>query len=354
MLELDYSIDIVAEASNGKEVLEKLNDEEVEVVVMDISMPVMDGIEATRHISLNYPQVSVIIISVNNEIHNFRKAMLAGAREYLVKPLSPEELNSTVKQVAQIQRKRCQQISSIVPSPDSVIKAQDNRVVSIFGTKGGVGKSVICTNLAVAMAQKNKRRVGLVDLDIQFGDIAVMMNINPRKTISELIREGQEADEELMEEYVYERNGVSILAAPNKPELSELVTPPGVKNILKACREIYQYTFVDTPSFIDEITLTALEESDLVLLVVSLDLPTIKNVSKGIGILRSLQLLAKARLVLNCSTSIVGIESRDVEKVLDMKIRAEVPSDGKLVLTSLNQGVPFVKTKSESSHFPRY
>ena len=80
--------------------------------------------------------------------------MLAGAREYLVKPLSPEELNSTVKQVAQIQRKRCQQISSIVPSPDSVIKAQDNRVVSIFGTKGGVGKSVICTNLAVAGPKK--------------------------------------------------------------------------------------------------------------------------------------------------------------------------------------------------------
>ncbi|MDD3364734.1 MAG: AAA family ATPase, partial [Syntrophomonas sp.] len=224
-----------------------------------------------------------------------------------------------------------------------------NKLISIFGTKGGVGKSVVCTNLAVATAQKYKNKVGLVDLDIQFGDISVMMNINPRKTISELLQEADEPGTELLKDYLYERHGVNILAAPNKPELAELVTPDGVKKILQLCKDMYDFTFIDTPSFIDETTLTALEMSDLILLIISLDLPTIKNVKKGLDILRSLQLLPRTRLILNRSSGVAGIEPRDVERVLDMRIRAEVPSDGKLVVSSLNQGIPFIKMNPRAS-----
>jgi len=112
---------------------------------------------------------------------------------------------------------------------------------------------------------------------------------------------------------------------------------------------MFTYTFVDTPSFVDEITLTALEEADIILLMISLDLPTIKNVKKGIDILRTLQLLSRTRLILNRSSGIAGLEPRDVERVLDMKIKAEVPSDGKLVVSSLNQGIPFVKMNPKAA-----
>lgn len=342
LLELDNSIDVVAEASNGAEVIEKIPAAEPEIIIMDISMPQMDGIEATRYISLHFDHVAVIIMSVNDEPQSFSKAMMAGAKGYLIKPLSPQELNTTVKEVAELNRKRLKIQIPEAESKAAIVSRHANKVVSIFGTKGGVGKSIICTNLAVALAQKYKNQVGVVDLDIQFGDISIMMNINPRKTIAELMQEGDRLGRELLEDYIYERKGVHILTAPNKPEFAELVTADRVGQILRLFRQMYEFTLIDTPSFIDETTLTALEQSDLILLVISLDLPTIKNVRKGIDILRSLQLLSKTRLILNRSSGVAGIEPRDVEKVLDMKIRAEVPSDGKLVISSLNQGIPFV------------
>lgn len=341
MLELDDAVDVVAEASHGKEVLEKIASMEPEIVLMDVNMPDMDGIDTTRELTIRHPQVAVILISINDEIQNFRRAMLAGAKEYLVKPLSPDDLHQTIHQVAEIGR---QKNGTMMEERTALTTAVENqRIITVFGTKGGVGKSVLCTNLAVSAAQKYRNKVGMIDLDVQFGDLSIMMNVNPRKTIAELMQEGEKPTQEMLENYFYERNGVQLLAAPNKPELAEMIAARGVQDILGICRSLFKYTFVDTPSFIDELTLTALEESDLILLTISLDLPTIKNVKKGLDILKSLQMLPKTRLILNRSSGIAGIEAHDVERVLDMKIKAEVPSDGKLVVSSLNQGIPFVR-----------
>lgn len=342
LLELDGDIDVIAEAVDGKDVLEKIKTMEPEVVVMDVNMPGMDGIEAAEFITENYPDIYVVMISVDDNIQNFKKAMLAGAKEYLIKPLAPDELNDTVKKVAEIGRKNKSKSQAEIPGKKIPLK--ENRIISVFGTKGGVGKSTICTNTAVAASAKSSAgKVAIVDLDVQFGDISVMMNINPRKTISELMQEGENLNRELFESFLFERYGVNIMPSTNKPELAELVTSHGVHKILEICKDMHEYTFVDTPSFIDDITLTALEMSQVILLMITLDLPTIKNVKKGIDILRSLNLLPRTKLILNRSTGMAGIEPRDVEKVLDMKIMAEVPSDGKLVLSSINQGIPFIK-----------
>lgn len=351
LIELDHSIDVAAEASNGQEVLEKIKSIEPEIVLIDEDLPVINGIDTTRSISLNYPKIMVIMISMKDDMSSIKEAMLAGAKEYLVKPLVPAELNSTIKKVAEFNRRR---IEVQKPKTDSIVrekslKIMDNKLVCVYGTKGGVGKSVICTNLAVAMGNRYKNKVSVVDLDLQFGDISLMMDLNPRKTISELMQEGDDIGMELLEEYLYERNGVSILAPPNKPELAELVTTEGVGRILALLRDNFYYTFIDTPSFIDETSLTALEISDMILLVISLDLPTIKNVKKGIDVLRSLRLLHKTKLILNRSSGIAGIEAADVEMILNMKIQAEIPSDGKLVVSSVNKGMPFIKTHPRAS-----
>ena len=341
LLELDDAVDIVGEAADGNEALEKAGILEPELVLMDINMPKMDGIEATRKFSQQHPHIGVILISINDEIQNFRRAMLAGAKEYLVKPLSPEEISTAVRQVAELSRQKVAQGKSAEPDRPQP-PPNDNRLITIFGTKGGVGKSVICTNLAVSAAQQHAK-VAMIDLDVQFGDLSIMVNVNPRKTIAEMMQEGEKPSREMLESYLYERYGVQLLSAPNKPELAEMVVPRRVQEIFDICRQEYTYTFVDTPSFIDELSLTALEQSDLILLIITLDLPTIKNVKKGIDILKSLQLLNRARLILNRSSGIAGIEPHDIERVLDMKIKGEIPSDGKLVVSSLNQGIPFVR-----------
>jgi len=347
LLELDDVIDIVAEAATGTEVIEHIKTMEPQVVIMDLNLPEIDGLETTRYITLHYPRVSVIIISLNDEIDSIKRAMLAGAREYLVKPLSPAEIHRAVRQVAELNSKLPVGSGSDAESLKKHV-SNGNQVISVFGTKGGVGKSVISTNLAVAAAKEYRSRVGLIDLDIQFGDVSIMMNLNPRKTIAELAQESDVPGIDLLEQYLYERNGVQILAAPNKPELAELVTPEQVKNVLSLARQSFNYTFLDTPSFIDDTTLVALESSDLILLIITLELPAIKNIKKGIEILRSLQLLERARLILNRSSGVAGIEPEDVERVLGLRIRAEVPSDGKLVVNSINQGIPFVKMSPRS------
>ncbi|MDD2620719.1 MAG: response regulator [Syntrophomonadaceae bacterium] len=349
LLELDKSIDIVAEAATGREVIQQIEVMEPEVVIMDISMPEMDGLEATHYISQYYPQVFVIIISVYDEIQNFKKAMMAGAKEYLVKPLSPDDLNTTIRRVAQLGRNNRRIPRHEAEAEEYYNNVRTKKVVTIFGPKGGVGRSTIISNLAVALARNKKQRAALIDLDIQFGDISVMMNINPRKTISELMQEGDMSNQELLEEYMYERNGVHILAAPNKPELAELVTVEGIEKIIKSCRDNYDFTFIDTPSFIDENILTALEMTDLVLLITTLDLPTIKNVKKGIEILKTLKLLSKTRLILNHSSQVAGIEVWDVERVLDLKVKGKIPSDSKLALSSLNQGTAIIKSNPKAN-----
>jgi len=342
LLELDDGIDIVGEAVSGAEVIDHIKSMDPQVVIMDLNLPEIDGLETTRYITLHHPRVSVIIISLNDEIESIKRAMLAGAREYLVKPVSPLEIHRAVRQVADLNSKL--PVGSGQEAESSKKQASNaKQIVSVFGTKGGVGKSAICTNLAVAAAREYRNRVGLIDLDIQFGDVSIMMNLNARKTMAELAQEADEPDVDMLENYFYERNGVQILAAPNKPELAELITPPQVKKILSLSRQVFGYTFIDTPSFIDDTTLIALESSDLILLVITLELPAIKNIKKGIEILRSLQLLDRARLILNRSSGVAGIEPEDVERVLGMRIRAEVPSDGKLVVNSINQGIPFVK-----------
>lgn len=343
LLELDDAIDIVSEARDGKEVIAQIPHAEPDIILMDVNMPELDGIEATRQISRDYPYAAVILMSVNDETHSFRRAMVAGAKEYLVKPIATAELHTAIHQVAELHKQMAKAPSSLTPSSSPQAPSGKQKIISVFGTKGGVGKSVLCANLAVAAAQNSRRQVALIDLDFQFGDICILTNIEPRKTILEFIQEGDQSDQEILEQFLYDRFGVHVLAPPLKPELSELVSASGVARVLSLLKNQYEYTFIDTPSFIDEATITALEHSDLILMVAGLDLPTIKNIKKGMEVLRSLNLLPRARLILNRSTGVAGIEARDMEKALDMPIMVQVPSDGKLVITSVNQGVPFVK-----------
>ncbi|HHV77457.1 MAG TPA: response regulator [Syntrophothermus lipocalidus] len=337
LLELDPVIEVVGEAGNGQEAVELARVAGPDVILMDINMPEMDGIRATELISMEFPEISVIIISVQGEQEYLKRAMLAGAQEYLIKPFTADELASTVKRVVELNRKRRERQKA-----QAEAKNHQPKIVTVFSTKGGVGKTLICTNLAVALARQTGEKVGLVDLDLQFGDVAVMMNVYPKRTIAELMQEQYEIDAELLENYLYERHGVKVLAAPNKPELAELVTPDGVARVLKAFVKNHDYVLVDTPPVFNDTTLVALDASDRILLVATLDLPTVKNIKRSVDILKTLGLLPKVKLVLNRASGAQSIEPEDVERVLEIKIEAYLPSEGKLALQSVNRGQPLV------------
>jgi len=339
LLELDPAIQVVGEAGDGEQTLEAVRITSPDVVLMDVNMPVMDGIKATEMLNITFPQIAVIVISVQGEQEYLKKAMMAGAREYMIKPFTGDELISTIKKVVDINQKRWEAHQQ---PAQPLIPAHRPRLITLFSAKGGAGKTSIAVNLAVALANETRERVALVDLDLQFGDVAVAMNIHPKRTMAELMQEDVEMDRELLESYLYHRNGVNVLASPNKPELAELVNEEGVARTLRALAGFHDYVVIDTPPAFNDHTLVAFDQSDYVLVVVTPDLPSLKDNKRALDLAKTLSIYDKVKLVLNRSGGGFGIEDDDVERSMEMKIAARFPNDARLVMTSMNRGIPFV------------
>jgi pilus assembly protein CpaE len=226
---------------------------------------------------------------------------------------------------------------------------REGRIVTVFSPKGGTGKSVIATNLAVALAKTEGRRTLLLDLDLQFGDAAIMLGIEPEKTIFDLVSAPGELDPEKLAGYTTKHPcGLDLLPAPLRPEDAELVTEAKLGRLIEVARACYDAIVVDTSPFFHGPMLATLDRTDELLLLCSLDVPTLKNVRLALGTLEMLSFPpARINIVLNRANSKVGMKQREVEAALEQKVRYEVPSD-RAVPLSVNKGVPAVLSEAGS------
>ena len=345
LLAFEKGIEVVGEAENGKEAVKLIKELKPDVVLMDINMPVMDGIKATEEISLTVPETTIIIMSVQGEQEYLKKAMSAGAREFINKPFSSEDLIQVIQKVYYMEVRRRENLST--PNVKEEIKS---KVITVFSTKGGVGKTTIASNLAVSIARATKKKVALVDLDLQFGDIAIILNLSAKNTISDLIKEFGKLNAELMDEYLVSHfTGVRVLPAPIKPEYAEYITSAHVEKIIDTLKENYHYVIIDTSANFHETVLTALDMSDNILMVSTLDLPTIKNIKAGLDVMGSLHYNdEKIKIVLNKASEQYGIKYKDFENTIKNTIWAYIPEDSNTVITSANKGFPFVMTRTET------
>lgn len=271
--------------------------------------------------------------------------MSAGAREYIIKPFSSDELIVAVLKTYDMESRR-REHTSVSKKAEEV----KSRVITVFSTKGGVGKTTIASNLAVSLARATKKKVALVDLDLQFGDIAIMLNVSVKNTISDLIKEINQLDRELMDDYLVTHfSGVRVLPAPIKPEYAEYITSAHVENIINTLRESYHYIVIDTSASFHETVLASLDMSDRILFISTLDLPTIKNVKSGLDIMDTLHYpREKISIVLNKASEQFGIKYKDFEATLRHPIWCYIPEDSQTVITSANKGFPFVMTRTET------
>ncbi|MFZ5924983.1 MAG: AAA family ATPase, partial [Bacillota bacterium] len=329
---------VAGEAENGKEAVALAKRVRPDVILMDINMPVMGGIEATEMISVEVPASTVIIISVQGEQEYLREAMAAGARDYLVKPFSADDLINTIRRTYEMELKRR---ARFAPAP--IAQRKMGRVVAVFSTKGGVGKTTIATNLATELASRGETSVVLVDLDLQFGDVAIMLDSIPIRTIADIAKE-EEIDSELVEACLLtHRSGVRVLASPLRPEQAEVVTAKHVEAVLTLLAEAYDFVIVDMPQGLTDIALAALDAADRILLVTTLELPAIKNARLCLEVMESLGYEeGKVKVVLNRSSREIGLSVDEVEKILHRPVDVHIPSDGRVVVPSVNKGVPFV------------
>jgi pilus assembly protein CpaE len=277
-----------------------------------------------------------------------RRSMLAGARQFLTKPFTTDELLDAIRQVYRLDAGKRRNFQYQAIGAGAVPKSEDGteqgRIFCIFSPKGGVGRTTIATNLAVALRQLTNKKVALVDGSLFFGDVGVMLHLPNPKTIIELVTRINELDEDLLRDVMIPHSsGIKVLLAPLQPQDGELIQAAHVTRILQELRRAFDYIIIDTwPSF-SEPVLAMTDMADRILLVMTLELPAIKNVKGFLDICEKLDYPAdKVLLVVNRGDSKLGIRTESVEETLRKKIAANICSDGRAVTTSINQGVPLV------------
>ncbi|MGB4132494.1 MAG: response regulator, partial [Tepidanaerobacteraceae bacterium] len=349
LLYFEEDIEVVGEAGDGEEAVILASELKPDVVLMDVNMPRVDGIEATERISVNVPQCAIIIISIQGEQEYLRRAMAAGARDYLVKPFSAQDLAKAIYRVSESQRKRNIFLSpSLSAVSTSSIRAKKGTIISFFCTKGGVGKTTLACNTAVALAQDYKKKVVLVDLDLSSGDVAVMLNLNPKNTIADMVQEQDTLDSPLVESFLVQHlSGLKVLPAPLSPEHAELVKAEHIQQLLKILKDNYECVIIDTAPVYTDINLNVLEASDRILLPLNQDLTTLKHVKKAQEILAALNYDSKIRTVLSQHSS-EGLKIKELQKNLGISLSAIVPEDFKTVRNAINKGVPFVMNQQHT------
>src|SRR5690242_13744873 len=243
LLGFESDVEVVGAAAGGQEAVQMAASVKPDVVLMDINMPGMDGITATEKLAAEVPTTAVIMMSVQGEADYLRRSMLAGAREFLVKPFSSDELTASIRQVWTREKDKQSRYAPVVAPAETARNASGEpaSVVAVFSPKGGVGRTTIAVNLAVAAAQDGKR-VALVDSSFQFGDVGVLLNLNPRnKSIADLAGELQTGEAESLDTFmITHSSGVKVLLAPPSPEQAELIGPVAVKKVLNALRGSFE------------------------------------------------------------------------------------------------------------------
>ena len=355
LIGLEREIDVVGTAGSGEEAIQQAMDLRPDVIVMDINMPGMDGIAASEIIAQRLPFSPIIMMSVHGEAEHLKRAMNAGAREFLVKPFSGDEFATSIKRVHERELARREQLQGTPPvagatGPVATDNVAEHQVIAVFSPKGGAGRTTLATNLALAIRQETNQRVALVDANLQFGDVGVLLNLNPKnRSVLDAV-EGGEPDRDIIDSVIVDHStGIRVLLAPPSPEGADLVTAAYLRKIVEMLKENHDWVIVDLPSGLSDHTLGVLDAADQILVVAALEITTIKNVRLFLEVADQLDYeRSKIRLVINRSDASQGIRIGDVEASIRRPIDGTIVSDGRLAVLAVNRGVPFVVSHPES------
>jgi pilus assembly protein CpaE len=357
LLGFEPDFEVVGSAGSGQEAISLAKERTPDAILMDINMPDMDGITATEIISNTVPGSPIIMMSVQGEQDYLRRSMLAGAREFLVKPFSADELVNAIRHVHELEKVKRARYAQTAPAgggavaPTGPREPERGKVITLFSPKGGVGRTTIATNLAVALHQSTGKPVALVDGSLPFGDIGVILNMNPKaKTVADLVGSFETADVDVLETVlVAHSSGIKVLLAPPTPESAELINGANMKHVLDTLRDRYAFIVVDTwPSF-QEVVLTMMDAADVVLTPMTLEITSMKNVRVFLEITEKLGYGEdKVQLIANRNDSSGGIKATDIESSLGRKIPHTIVSDGRTLVLAVNRGVPFVISHKDS------
>ncbi len=286
------------------------------------------------------PDVSVLLIRHHDSSDLFRAALRYGVKDVITDPGDEEAVRAAAARALEIARALRGRLAGGVPA-GAEAGEPPGKVITVFSSKGGCGKTFLATNLAFALAATGGE-VALVDLDLHFGDVAIMLQLFPAHTIQDATSTHGIDTMALKSLLTHHRQGIWALLAPTEPTVADTISPQAVATILKLLRQDFDYVVIDTPAAFSDQVLAAFDESDVIAVLASLDVPSIKNLKLA---LQTMELLHfprnRLRVVLNRADSRVGLRLADVEKILGAPVDATIPSSRSVPL-SVNKGHPII------------
>jgi pilus assembly protein CpaE len=332
--------------------LEKVLEPAPMVTVFGPSFSDAAGLARLSEFVRDRPEVSVVLVVEELSTQLLQQAIRAGVSDVITIPNDVGPLIEAIDRAA-ANLNAVPAVASATASPGAPAvpdRGNVGRVITVFSTKGGAGKSVVATNLAVSLAKRTDQPVCLIDCDLQFADDAVMLKLVPQHSIVDAVASIARLDVPLLRSLMikHDGSGLLVLAGPTEPAFADQIGADDVIRIIETLRDFCAYIVVDTPSHFTEVVIRVLEESDDIVLVAGMDVPNIKNVKLGLQTLRLLNVpIAKVKLVLNRSNSKVKIDVGEVERALQIKADCLIPSDI-AVPQSVNKGVPVVLDAAKS------
>ena len=350
LLQFEKDLEVVGTENSGRSGIEAAWQLKPDVVLMDINMPDMDGITATERIRSMNPVIQIVMLSVQGDSNYMRRAMLAGARDFLTKPPAVDELIAALRsagKMAKEERAKSIAASQMVTgrlSLSTLLPSTLGKIITIYSPKGGTGATTLAVNLAITL-QSEDAPVLIVDGNLQFGDVAVFMNEQVRNSVLELAPRVDELDPDVVDEVIisHKASGVQILAAPTRPEYADKVTPEQFKKLLEYMRTMFHYIVVDTSSGLSDIVLAAMDVSDLIILITTQEIPAIKSARQFLDVAEVMNIdINRILFVMNRFDRRIGILPEKISESFKHRIVAVLPFDERVVIPSVNRGIPFM------------
>ncbi|HSP65419.1 MAG TPA: response regulator [Candidatus Deferrimicrobium sp.] len=358
-LALEDDLEVCGTASDGESAVQEALWLKPDIAIVDAGLPGMDGGQTTEMLVQALPGTGVIMMSMEAENDAYRLAMLAGAREFLQKPFKGDDLVAAVRRVHAFEQRRA--VSSPAPAVTTLLPTAPAEngaaaapaartttrgvVTAVVSGKGGVGKTVVAVNIAAALAEKHPKRVVLVDLSLQFGDVGAALNLPTSHSITDLLAEQGTSDLDMIQQVLVEGPGFMVLLAPTSPELADYVSVAHITELIATLRTEFDHIVVDTPSYLNEVSINTVELADHVVMLTDLSVTGVKNARLTRGVLETLEVdPAKVMVVSNHRDGVGELDRRGAETFLGAHISVEIPFAAETVATSVTKGVPFVSS----------
>lgn len=361
---------VVGSVGTGREAIRVALETHPDIVIMDINMPDMDGIQATAEITKALPTAAVIMMSVQTDADYLRKAMQAGARNFLSKPVDPDELYGTIRAVYKSYEPIRRQQKAILELPveqrkpsksfEAEGEARAGHVIVVYSTSGGAGATTVATNLASSLMRRNIK-VLLVDANLQFGDAGVFLKLQSQSTLLDLVEKVEDLDTEFFDSIVTKHeSGLNVLLSPLKPEYAIDIEkrPRSVAQIIQKVAPSYDFIVVDTNRRLDDVLVSLTDIATRIVFVTTPTLGSVKNARLMLDLFDRMDytpdkfMIVLNRVDENLMRNRLAIQPEAIERHLKHTIATKIPESPAPILGAVLRGVPVVANQRDRGKSP--